>query len=95
MVRKVKLKISSRLLKKKSRRNSFSVKKHCKFESNHELAAQLDYKNINLLRGFTTERGKILPARISGTSAKYQRKLTAAIKNARIMALLPFAATQG
>ena len=47
----------------------------------------LDYKNAGLLRSFITERGKILPSRISGTCAKHQRKLTAQIKNARVMAV--------
>lgn len=50
----------------------------------------IDYKEINKLRKFTTERGKILPRRISGNCAKHQRQLTAAIKRARVMALLPF-----
>jgi len=50
----------------------------------------IDYKNVGLLRRFVTERGKILPRRTTGTSARYQRPLTTAIKRARIMALLPF-----
>lgn len=94
MVRKVKLKVSTRLLKKKTRRNSFSGSKHCKFCSNENLCQVLDYKNTGLLKNFITERGKILPSRISGTCAKDQRKLTNAIKNARIMALLPYTAEQ-
>ena len=53
---------------------------------------QIDYKDIAKLRRFTTERGKILPRRISGTCAKHQRKLTLAIKRARAIALLPFTA---
>lgn len=52
----------------------------------------IDYKDVAKLRRFTTERGKILPRRISGTCAKHQRKLTLAIKRARAIALLPFTA---
>jgi small subunit ribosomal protein S18 len=94
MARKVKLKVSSRLLRKRSRRGAFGATKHCRFCSNGQLAASLDYKNAMLLRGFLTERGKILPSRISGTCAKHQRRLTSEIKQARIMALLPYTASQ-
>ena len=52
----------------------------------------IDYKDTDLLRRFISERGKILPRRVTGTSAKNQRKLTTAIKRARIMGLLPFVA---
>lgn len=52
----------------------------------------IDYKNVGLLRRFVSERGKILPRRTTGTSAKYQRPLAAAIKRARELALLPFVA---
>ncbi len=52
----------------------------------------VDYKDVETLKNFTTERGKILPRRISGASALFQRKLTKAIKRARIAALLPFVA---
>lgn len=50
----------------------------------------IDYKDVDLLRKFISERGKILPRRVTGTSAKYQRQLTRAIKRARTMALLPY-----
>ena len=53
----------------------------------------INYKNVDFLRGFITERGKILPARISGNSVRYQRAVAGEIKKARIMALLPFTAT--
>ena len=53
-------------------------------------AESIDYKDINKLRKYVTERGKILPRRISGTCAKHQRELTASIKRARNIALLPF-----
>ncbi len=93
MSKKIKLKISSRLLKKRSRRSGFGGKKVCRFCSNPALEQQLDYKNALFLRGFLTDRGKILPSRISGTSCKHQRMLAGAIKKARIMALLPFTST--
>lgn len=51
----------------------------------------IDYKDVDLLKRFISERGKILPRRVTGTSAKYQRPLTKAIKRARQMALLPYA----
>jgi small subunit ribosomal protein S18 len=54
----------------------------------------IDYKNVALLRRFVTDRGKILPRRTTGTSAKYQRQLAVAIKRAREIALLPFVAEQ-
>ncbi len=54
----------------------------------------IDYKNVPLLKRFVSERGKILPRRTTGTSAKYQRQLDIAIKRARELALLPFVAEQ-
>ena len=53
-------------------------------------ATAIDYKDINKLRKYVTERGKILPRRISGNCAKHQRMLTVSIKRARNIALLPF-----
>lgn len=55
----------------------------------------IDYKDIDLLRKFITERGKILPRRITGLTAKQQRDLTKAIKRARLIALLPFVNHEG
>lgn len=52
----------------------------------------IDYKDTDLLKRFISERGKILPRRVTGTSAKNQRRLTVAIKRARVMGLLPFVA---
>jgi small subunit ribosomal protein S18 len=52
--------------------------------------SQVDYKEATRLRRYITERGKILPRRISGNCAKHQRQLTVAIKRSRVMALLPF-----
>lgn len=55
----------------------------------------IDYKDVDLLRKFITERGKILPRRITGLTSKQQRDLTLAIKRARIVALLPFINQEG
>ncbi|WP_145101928.1 30S ribosomal protein S18 [Sporomusa sp. KB1] len=55
-------------------------------------ATDIDYKEVPKLRRYTTERGKILPRRISGNCAKHQRQLTLAVKRARNIALLPFTA---
>ncbi len=63
-------------------------KKVCRFCEDPNLA--IDYKNPDLLVRFITDRGKILPRRITGTCAKHQRHLARAIKRARIIALLPF-----
>ena len=63
-------------------------KKVCYFTANK--IEHIDFKDVDLLKRYITERGKILPRRITGTSAKYQRKLAIAIKRARHMALLPF-----
>jgi len=62
-------------------------RKICKFCDQKNVA---DYKNYEMLRRFITERGKILPRRITGTCAKHQRALTTAIKRARVLAYLPF-----
>jgi small subunit ribosomal protein S18 len=87
---RLKLKVSTRLVNKKSRKQTFSGKKHCRFCANRENESSLDYKNINLLRGFLTERGKILPSRVSGNCFYHQRILANQIKIARSMALLPY-----
>jgi small subunit ribosomal protein S18 len=65
----------------------FTKKKVCKFCIQK---LKIDYKDADSLRRFITERGKILPRRITGTCAKHQRALAASIKQARIIALLPF-----
>lgn len=90
MSKKFKLKVSARLMRKKVKKQLAPQKKQCRFKNNEELAHALDYKNVNMLRGFLTERGKILPARVSGNSDFYQRKLARQIKIARSMALLPY-----
>jgi small subunit ribosomal protein S18 len=68
---------------------AFFKKKVCRFCIQK---LKIDYKDADTLRRFITERGKILPRRITGTCAKHQRALAAAIKQARIIALLPFVA---
>ena len=70
------------------RRRIYVRRKVCRFCADKSLVA--DYKNPELLKNFVTERGKILPRRVTGTCAKHQRRLTNAIKKARIMALMPF-----
>ncbi|HZG59119.1 SSU ribosomal protein S18P [Anoxybacillus vitaminiphilus] len=65
-------------------------RKVCYFTANG--ITHIDYKDVETLKKFISERGKILPRRVTGTSAKYQRKLTVAIKRARQMALLPYVA---
>lgn len=63
-------------------------KKVCRFSQ--ENGIQIDYKDINLLKEYITEGGKIVPSRITGTSSKNQRKLAEAIKRARFLAMLPY-----
>ncbi len=91
--KKIKLKLSIRLLKKKSRRQGFKGTKHCRFCGSAEQAQQINYKNAPFLLGFLTERGKILPSRISGNCCKHQRELSTVIKKARTMALIPYCAS--
>ncbi|ALS75579.1 30S ribosomal protein S18 [Planococcus sp. CP5-4] len=74
------------------RRGGKKRKKVCYFTSNN--ITRIDYKDTDLLKKFISERGKILPRRVTGTSAKWQRRLTIAVKRARIMALLPFVAEE-
>jgi small subunit ribosomal protein S18 len=63
-------------------------KKICRFTQND--VKYIDYKDVKLLQRYVNEQGRIIPKRITGTSAKYQRELSTAIKRARHMALLPF-----
>lgn len=69
-------------------RQSFKRRKFCRFTV--EGIKQVDYKAVDLLKDFIAENGKIIPARITGTKAHYQRQLSAAIKRARFLALLPY-----
>lgn len=70
------------------KRKPFPKRKVCRFCTDKKL--EIDYKNPKILRFFITERGKIIPRRISGNCAKHQRQITVAIKRARNIALLPF-----
>ena len=69
-------------------------RKHCPFTLAGIRPSDIDYKDTETLYRFITERGKILPRRITGVSASHQRKLALAIKRARHMALLPFVADE-
>ena len=66
----------------------FRRRKYCRFTA--EGIKQIDYKDINTLKQYITETGKIVPSRITGTKAKYQRQLSTAIKRARYLALIPY-----
>lgn len=66
----------------------FRRRKFCRFTA--EGVKQIDYKDLITLKNYVTESGKIVPSRITGTSAKYQRQLSTAIKRARHLALLPY-----
>jgi len=66
----------------------FRRKRYCQFTA--EGITEIDYKDLNLLKSYISESGKIVPSRITGTSAKYQRQLTQTIKRARYLALLPY-----
>lgn len=74
--------------KQVKKRKIFHRRKVCRFCADSSII--IDYKDSKSLRYFITERGKIIPRRISGTCAKHQRALTIAIKRARTIALLPF-----
>ncbi len=63
-------------------------KKVCRFCENK--VDKIDYKDVATLKRYTSERGKILPRRVTGTCAKHQRKLTTAIKSSRVVALMPY-----
>ena len=66
----------------------FRRKKFCRFTA--EGTVEIDYKDLETLKAYISETGKIVPSRITGTHAKYQRQLTTAIKRARVLALLPY-----
>ena len=72
------------------RRRRMGRRKVCAFCADKKLV--IDYKQPHILRRFVTDRGRIVPSRISGTCARHQRALATAIKRARILALLPFTA---
>ena len=69
-------------------RQLFKRRKFCRFTA--EGIKEIDYKCVDLLKDFIAENGKIIPARITGTKARYQRQLSTAIKRARFLALMPY-----
>jgi small subunit ribosomal protein S18 len=66
----------------------FKRRRYCRFTA--EGVEEIDYKDLDTLREYISETGKIVPSRITGTSAKYQRQLATAIKRARFLAFLPY-----
>ncbi len=66
----------------------FRRRRYCRFTA--EGIKEIDYKDLDTLRNYVTETGKIVPSRITGTKANYQRQLAAAVKRARYLALLPY-----
>jgi small subunit ribosomal protein S18 len=69
-------------------RSLFKRRKFCRFSA--EKIEEIDYKDVEILKDFITENGKIMPARITGTKTGYQRQLSVAIKRARFLALMPY-----
>ncbi len=69
-------------------RQQFRRRKFCRFTA--EGTTEIDYKDLNMLKQYVGESGKIVPSRITGTKAKYQRQLATAVKRARFLALLPY-----
>jgi small subunit ribosomal protein S18 len=66
----------------------FKRKRFCRFTADG--VKEIDYKDLNTLKNYVSESGKIVPSRISGTKARYQRQLSTAIKRARYLALIPY-----
>ncbi|MCK5335620.1 MAG: 30S ribosomal protein S18 [Gammaproteobacteria bacterium] len=66
----------------------FRRKKFCRFTNDAD--AKIDYKDLDMLKNYVSEAGKIVPSRVTGTGAKYQRQLATAIKRARYLALIPY-----
>lgn len=66
----------------------FRRRRYCRFTA--EGIEEIDYKDLSLLKGYITETGKIVPSRITGTKARYQRQLATAVKRARYLSLLPY-----
>jgi small subunit ribosomal protein S18 len=79
------------MLPQKRKKRIFPRRKVCRFCADSSMI--IDYKDSKTLKHFTSERGKIIPRRITGNCAKHQRELTAAIKRARQIALLPYLAS--
>lgn len=66
----------------------FRRRRYCKFTA--EGIEEIDYKDLDLLKGYVSETGKIVPSRVTGTKARYQRQLAKAVKRARFLALMPY-----
>lgn len=71
----------------------FRRRKFCRFTA--EDVKEIDYKDLNTLKAYISETGKIVPSRITGTKARYQRQLATAIKRARYLAMLPYTDSHG
>ena len=69
-------------------REMYKRRRYCRFSA--EGIKEVDYKDVDLLKDFITENGKLIPARITGTKSKYQRQLGTAVNRARFLALLPY-----
>ncbi|MSQ81024.1 MAG: 30S ribosomal protein S18 [Candidatus Methylopumilus sp.] len=69
-------------------REMYKRRRYCRFSA--EGIEEVDYKDVDLLKDFITENGKLIPARITGTKARYQRQLNIAVKRARFLGLLPY-----
>lgn len=92
MLMKRKINVAGKNFKKKNRKKVNLMAKRCRFCYDLELKNNLDYKNASLLKGFLTDSGNILSARISGNCHSCQKRLTNAIKLSRTMALIEFCA---
>ena len=66
----------------------FRRRRYCRFTA--EGVKEIDYKDLETLKQYITETGKIVPSRVSGTNVRYQRQLSTAVKRARFLALLPY-----
>lgn len=71
----------------------FRRRRYCRFTA--EGVKEIDYKDLNTLKAYVTETGKIVPSRITGTKVRYQRQLATAVKRARFLALLPYSDAHG
>lgn len=74
--------------KKRGGNGLFKRRKFCRFSA--ERVVEIDYKDVDVLKDFIAENAKIMPARLTGTKAGYQRQLSTAIKRARFLALMPY-----
>ena len=74
--------------KHSSRNNLFKRRKFCRFTV--DKIPEVDYKDVNILKEFISENGKLIPARITGTKTHFQRQLSTAVKRARFLALMPY-----